>query len=74
MDEPLVVLDLAIYLQHVLFHAVPAFWRLHRVHHTDMTFDLTTAVRFHPVDELPRTASGKLQRHRLVEPPREDPT
>lgn len=48
----LVVLDLAIYLQHALFHAVPALWRLHRVHHTDMTFDLTTAVRFHPVEIL----------------------
>ncbi len=48
----LLVLDLAIYLQHVLFHAVPAFWRLHRVHHTDMEFDLTTAVRFHPVEIL----------------------
>jgi len=48
----LIVLDLAIYLQHALFHAVPALWRLHRVHHTDMDFDLTTAVRFHPVEIL----------------------
>ncbi|MDX1593540.1 MAG: sterol desaturase family protein [Gammaproteobacteria bacterium] len=48
----LLVLDLAIYLQHVLFHAVPALWRLHRVHHTDMDFDLTTALRFHPVEIL----------------------
>jgi len=47
-----IVLDLAIYLQHVLFHAVPAFWRLHRVHHSDMDFDLTTAVRFHPIEIL----------------------
>jgi len=47
-----ILLDLAIYLQHVLFHAVPAFWRLHRVHHSDMEFDLTTAVRFHPVEIL----------------------
>ncbi|HEY5790469.1 MAG TPA: sterol desaturase family protein [Gammaproteobacteria bacterium] len=44
------LLDLAIYLQHVLFHAVPGLWRLHRVHHTDMEFDLTTALRFHPVE------------------------
>lgn len=48
----LLLLDLAIYLQHVLFHAVPAFWRLHRVHHSDLEFDLTTALRFHPVEIL----------------------
>ena len=43
-----VLLDLAIYLQHVMFHAVPAFWRLHRMHHADLDFDTTTGVRFHP--------------------------
>ncbi len=47
-----VALDLAIYLQHVLFHAVPALWRLHRVHHTDLDVDVTTGVRFHPVEML----------------------
>lgn len=45
-------LDLAIYFQHVAFHAVPALWRLHRVHHSDLEFDVTTAVRFHPVEIL----------------------
>jgi sterol desaturase/sphingolipid hydroxylase (fatty acid hydroxylase superfamily) len=45
-----VVLDLAIYLQHVLFHAVPALWRLHRMHHADLEFDLTTGARFHPIE------------------------
>jgi sterol desaturase/sphingolipid hydroxylase (fatty acid hydroxylase superfamily) len=45
-----VVLDLAIYLQHVLFHAVPALWRLHRMHHADLAFDVTTGVRFHPIE------------------------
>lgn len=45
-----VALDLAIYLQHVLFHAVPALWRLHRVHHADLEFDVTTGVRFHPFE------------------------
>lgn len=45
-------LDLAIYLQHVLFHAVPALWRLHRVHHADLEFDVTTGVRFHPLEIL----------------------
>ena len=37
-----VILDLAIYLQHVIFHAVPALWRLHRMHHADLEFDVTT--------------------------------
>ena len=45
-------LDFAIYLQHVLFHAVPALWRLHRVHHADLEFDVTTGVRFHPFEIL----------------------
>jgi len=47
-----IVLDLAIYLQHVLFHAVPALWRLHRLHHADRDFDVTTGVRFHTVEIL----------------------
>jgi len=46
------VLDLAIYLQHVLFHAVPALWRLHRMHHADLEFDVTTGARFHPIEIL----------------------
>ncbi len=45
-----VFLDLAIYFQHVLFHAVPALWRLHRVHHADLDFDVTTGTRFHPIE------------------------
>ena len=48
----LLVLDLAIYAQHVLFHAVPVLWRLHRMHHADLDFDVTTALRFHPVEIL----------------------
>ena len=47
-----IFLDLAIYLQHVLFHAVPALWRLHRMHHADLEFDVTTGARFHPVEIL----------------------
>jgi sterol desaturase/sphingolipid hydroxylase (fatty acid hydroxylase superfamily) len=43
-------LDLTIYLQHVMFHAVPALWRLHRMHHTDLDFDVTTGARFHPIE------------------------
>lgn len=45
-----VALDLAIYLQHVMIHAVPALWRLHRVHHADLDYDLTTGARFHPLE------------------------
>ena len=47
-----VILDLAIYLQHVLFHAVPALWRLHRMHHADLEFDVSTGLRFHPIEIL----------------------
>lgn len=46
----IVALDLAIYLQHVMFHAVPALWRLHRMHHADLEFDVSTGLRFHPVE------------------------
>jgi sterol desaturase/sphingolipid hydroxylase (fatty acid hydroxylase superfamily) len=47
-----VLLDFAIYLQHVMFHAVPLFWRLHMVHHADLDFDVTTGVRFHTLEIL----------------------
>ncbi len=46
----IVLLDLAIYLQHVLFHAVPILWRVHRVHHADIDVDVTTGSRFHPIE------------------------
>jgi sterol desaturase/sphingolipid hydroxylase (fatty acid hydroxylase superfamily) len=45
-----VILDFTIYIQHVLFHAVPILWRLHMVHHADLDFDLTTGSRFHPIE------------------------
>jgi len=48
----IIILDAAIYLQHVMFHALPALWRLHRVHHADLDFDVTTGARFHPVEIL----------------------
>lgn len=48
----ILALDLAIYMQHVLFHAVPALWRLHRMHHADLEFDVTTGLRFHPLEIL----------------------
>ncbi len=47
-----VLLDLALYAQHRLAHKVPILWRLHRVHHSDLDFDVTIGVRFHPVEIL----------------------
>lgn len=46
----LLVLDLALYAQHLATHRIPLLWRLHRVHHADRDFDVTTAARFHPVE------------------------
>lgn len=46
----ILVLDLAIFFQHLSFHYVPWFWRLHRVHHTDIEFDVSTGLRFHPLE------------------------
>jgi sterol desaturase/sphingolipid hydroxylase (fatty acid hydroxylase superfamily) len=50
MPVSVLALDLAIYGQHVLFHAAPPLWRLHRMHHADLEFDVTTGVRFHPFE------------------------
>jgi sterol desaturase/sphingolipid hydroxylase (fatty acid hydroxylase superfamily) len=44
------LLDFSIYLQHVMFHTVPLLWRFHRMHHTDLDFDVTTGSRFHPIE------------------------
>jgi sterol desaturase/sphingolipid hydroxylase (fatty acid hydroxylase superfamily) len=44
------IFDFTVYFQHLMFHAVPLFWRLHMVHHSDMDFDVTTGVRFHPIE------------------------
>lgn len=46
----IVLLDFTIWLQHVVFHAIPVLWRLHRVHHADLGFDVTTGLRFHPIE------------------------
>lgn len=48
----IVLLDLVIYAQHVLFHHVPWLWRLHRVHHADTVLDVSTGLRFHPIEIL----------------------
>lgn len=45
-----VAMDFVIWLQHVMVHAVPALWRLHRVHHADLDYDMTTGARFHPIE------------------------
>ena len=45
-----IAMDFVIWLQHVMVHAVPALWRLHRVHHADLDYDLTTGARFHPFE------------------------
>jgi sterol desaturase/sphingolipid hydroxylase (fatty acid hydroxylase superfamily) len=50
MALAILLLDLAIYLQHRVFHAVPLLWRLHRMHHADLDLDVTSGVRFHPVE------------------------
>jgi sterol desaturase/sphingolipid hydroxylase (fatty acid hydroxylase superfamily) len=47
-----IALDLVIYVQHIVFHHVPALWRLHRMHHADLDIDVTTGVRFHPLEIL----------------------
>lgn len=46
----IIILDFVIYMQHVMFHAVPILWRLHMMHHADMDYDLTTGTRFHPIE------------------------
>lgn len=46
----ILMMDLTRYGMHVLYHRVPLFWRLHRLHHTDQDFDITTSVRFHPFE------------------------
>ena len=45
-----IAMDFVIWLQHVMVHAVPALWRLHRVHHADLDYDVTTGARFHPIE------------------------
>jgi len=47
-----IILDLAIYIQHILFHVLPILWRVHRVHHSDLDCDISTGLRFHPLEIL----------------------
>ncbi len=46
----ILMLDMVIYFQHVMFHAVPLFWQLHQMHHVDLDYDVTTGSRFHPIE------------------------
>ena len=62
------VLDLVIYLQHVLFHYLPTLWRLHRMHHVDLDIDVTTGNRFHPL-EIVISIGIKLVAIALLGPP-----
>ena len=64
----LVVFDLVIYAQHVLFHAVPVLWRLHRMHHADLDVDVTTGSRFHPL-EIALSVLVKMTAVLVVGPP-----
>ncbi len=48
----IIVLDFAVWLEHVASHKIPVFWRIHRMHHSDTDFDITTAVRFHPIESV----------------------
>ncbi|HLO24692.1 MAG TPA: sterol desaturase family protein [Geobacteraceae bacterium] len=63
-----VALDFVIYLQHVLFHYLPVFWRFHRMHHTDLDIDVTTGNRFHPI-EIVISIGIKLMAVVLIGPP-----
>jgi sterol desaturase/sphingolipid hydroxylase (fatty acid hydroxylase superfamily) len=63
-----IALDFVIYLQHVLFHFLPVLWRLHRMHHTDLDIDVTTGIRFHPIEIL-LSIGIKLAAIPLIGPP-----
>jgi len=45
-----IAMDFVIWVQHVMFHAIPVLWRLHRVHHADLDYDVTTGARFHTIE------------------------
>ena len=68
LPAAVVVLDAVVWVQHVLFHAVPVLWRLHRVHHADPDYDLTTGARFHPI-EIVLSMLIKLAAIALLGPP-----
>jgi sterol desaturase/sphingolipid hydroxylase (fatty acid hydroxylase superfamily) len=64
----ILLLDLIIYFQHVIFHAIPLFWRLHMMHHADLDVDVTTGLRFHPL-EIILSQAIKIAAIFLIAPP-----
>lgn len=62
------LLDLSIYLQHLMFHAVPLLWRIHMMHHVDLDLDVTTGLRFHPIEIIISTII-KISAVSLLGPP-----
>jgi sterol desaturase/sphingolipid hydroxylase (fatty acid hydroxylase superfamily) len=64
----ILLLDCAIYFQHVMFHAVPGLWRFHKMHHADLDLDVTTGLRFHPIEIL-LSAGIKLAVIAAIAPP-----
>jgi len=64
----IVFFDFIIYLQHVMFHSLPILWRLHMMHHIDLDIDVTTALRFHPI-EIIISAIIKLAVIMIIGPP-----
>ena len=64
----ILLLDLIIYFQHVIFHTIPIFWRLHMAHHADLDIDVTTGLRFHPL-ELILSQAIKIAAILLIGPP-----
>jgi sterol desaturase/sphingolipid hydroxylase (fatty acid hydroxylase superfamily) len=65
----IVVIDLSHYVQHYLLHRVPVFWRLHRTHHTDLEYDFSTGVRFHPFETVFATIALMIVLTALGAPP-----
>lgn len=69
LPATIVLIDLSHYLEHYLLHRVPVFWRLHRTHHTDLEYDFSTGVRFHPFENVFATLTLMLVVAALGAPP-----
>lgn len=68
LPATILLMDLAIYTEHAVYHRVPLLWRVHRTHHTDLEYDFTTSTRFHPIENL-LTTSATLAVVALLGPP-----
>jgi len=69
LPASVIILDLTAYTIHRLLHRVPLLWRLHKIHHADLDYDLTTAMRFHPIESLVTVGSTLLVFAALGAPP-----